>query len=174
MASRNFNRNSNNVLSENEICRYVLERFDVVKDNPKFHRLVDFHTKNKYLIMVHNQDSLKKLGNLVANHSQESVLSVIQQYEFHLKKSLLCTPTGTRHLNAIMHIFGYFSKNFNSSQKDLFTCLVKQYRDNQITIGNLLAEISPLVYLFNNTYLANQTYFLLYSEKRNGTLFSIL
>jgi len=152
----------------------VLERFDVVKDTPKFHRLVDFHTKNKYLVMVHNQDDLKKLGNLVANHSKESISSIIQQYEFHLKRSLLCTPTDKRHLNVVMHIFGYFSKNFNSSQKDLFMFLVKQYRDNQITIGNLLAEIAPLVYLFNNTYLANQTYFLLYSEKRNGTLLSIL
>jgi len=73
-----------------------------------------------------------------------------------------------------MHIFGYLSKNFNQSEKEMFFDLLKKFQDEKITLGRLLSEINPIVYRFNSTYLASQTYFLLYSDPEPGNLFQIL
>jgi len=73
-----------------------------------------------------------------------------------------------------MHIFGYFSKNFSQSEKEVFFDLLKQFQEEKITLGRLLSEINPIIYRFNSTYLASQTYFLLYSDSDPGNLFQIL
>ena len=46
-------------------------------------------------------------------------------------------------------------------------------KDKKIIIGNILAEIHPIVYRFNKTYLSNQTYFLLYTNPEKGNIFKI-
>ena len=73
-----------------------------------------------------------------------------------------------------MHIFGYFSRDFSQIEKEQFLKLLKQFREEKITIGNILSEINPIIYRFNNTYLASQTYFLLYSDPQPGNLFQML
>lgn len=166
--------NLNSNLNECDIIRYVQARFFTIEKDPSMQQLINFHTKNKYLLMAHSQVLLKKLGNIIANNSNCDICTVIACYKENLEKSLTFFPTVKTHVNVIMHIFGYFSKQFNQSQKELFFILVDQFKNEKITLGNLLAEIAPLIFTFNNTYLANQTYFLLYSEKRFGKLFSIL
>ena len=56
----------------------------------------------------------------------------------------------------------------------MFFDVLEQFRKNKITIGKMLLEISCITYRFNNTYLANQTYFLLYSDVKPGILFQSL
>ena len=73
-----------------------------------------------------------------------------------------------------MHIFGYFSKNLSQFEKQKFSDLLKQFREKKVTIGHILSEINPIIYRFNRTYLASQTYFLLYADPQPGNLFHML
>jgi uncharacterized protein YbgA (DUF1722 family) len=73
-----------------------------------------------------------------------------------------------------MHIFGFFSKEFTSLEKDKFFELLKEYKNRKIKIGDILAEIHPIVFRFNKTYLASQTYFLLYANSEKGNIFKAL
>ncbi len=73
-----------------------------------------------------------------------------------------------------MHVFGYFSKNFTQLEKEQFFELLKQFQEEKITIRNILSKINPIIFKFNNTYLASQTYFLLYSESNQNNLFDVL
>ena len=160
-------------LSEKDIKEYVLERFEDVKQG-KIKNLVSFQSMNKYLIMSHNQEELKKLGNMVASFKKGQISEILTSYEKHLKTALEKIPTIKTHSNVIMHIFGYFSQNFSQSEKEVFFDLLKQFREEKITLGRLLSEINPTVYKFNSIYLASQTYFLLYSDPEEGNLFKIL
>lgn len=157
---------------EKDVIQFVLDSFSKVKKSKRIRDLVDFQTMNKYMLMTHNQEELKFLGNLVAIHKKNSLSDIFDKYEEHLKIALKKEPTTKTHYNVMMHIFGYFSKYFSQSEKDLFFKLLHQFKDNQITIGKILAEIGPLIYRFNNTYLARQTYFLLYADTRPGILFA--
>lgn len=160
-------------LSEQEIKEYVLKRFKEVKKG-KIKNLVAFQAMNKYMIMAHNQEELKILGNIVASYKKISLLDMTTEYEKHLKKALEKPPTIKSHSNAIMHIFGYFSKNFSQLEKEQFLKLLNEFKKEKITIGKILSEINPIIYRFNNTYLASQTYFLLYSDPQPGNLFHML
>ena len=160
-------------LSEQDIKEYVLERFEDVKKG-KIKNLVLFQAMNKYMIMAHNQDELKILGSIVASYKKISLLETITEYEKHLKIALEKPPTIKSHSNVIMHIFGHFSKNFSQLEKEQFFKLLNEFKKEEITIGKIISEINPIIYRFNNTYLASQTYFLLYSDPQPGNLFHML
>ena len=73
-----------------------------------------------------------------------------------------------------MHIFGFFSKEFSDLETEKFFELLKNYKDEKMTIGDILAEIHPIVFRFNKTYLSSQTYFLLYASPEKGNIFKML
>ena len=160
-------------VTEKDTVKFVLDRFSQVKKSKRIGELVEFQAMNKYMLMVHNQEELKILGNLVASHKKIPLSDILDKYEEHLKIALRKEPTIKTHLNVMMHIFGYFSNHFSQSEKDLFDELLRQFKGGQITTGKMLSEIHPLIYRFNNTYLARQTYFLLYADTRPGILFAV-
>ena len=162
-----------NTVSEKDVIEYVLERFEDVKKSNKIKNLVSFQAMNKYMIMAHNQQELKILGNIVASNKKNNFSNPLQEYEEHLKKAFESQPTIKKHSNVIMHIFGYFSNNFNSQEKEKFFELLAKFQNKEISIGEILYEINPIIYRFNNTYLASQTYFLVYSNSEPQNLFKL-
>ena len=152
------------IISEQDIKNYVFERFQEVKRLKRIRNLVDFQAKNKYIIMAHNQEKLEKLGNIVASYKKKSFSYILEEYEKNLRIALKKKPTKKMHTNVIMHIFGHFSKKLSQPEKGLFFQLLEKYRAEKITLGNFLVEINPMIFRFDNTYLASQTYFLLYSN----------
>ncbi|WP_297592556.1 YbgA family protein [Nitrosopumilus sp.] len=169
--SKNLEANNKIKVSEEEIREFVLERFENIKISEKMKDLVEFHTANKFMLMAHDQTKLKILGNIVSNSNKSELKEIIDEYEKHLKEAFISKPTTKSHSNVIMHIFGFFSANLNKFEKREFLNLLQQFREEKITIGNILAEINPIIYQFNKTYLAGQTYFLLYTDKDSGNLF---
>jgi len=161
-------------LTEKDIRDYVFERFTEVKKSNKIKDLVSFQAMNKHMIMAHNQNELKILGNIVASNKKIKLSEILEGYEKHLKIALESEPTTKTHSNVILHIFGFFSKNFSQQEKERFFELLTNFKNKKISIGEVLCEINPTIYRFNNTYLASQTYFLLYSNPQEGNLFKLL
>jgi len=161
-------------ISERDVREFVLQRFEDVKKSNEIKDLILFQAMNKYMVMAHNQKELKILGNIVANNKKTPFSEMLTEYEKHLEISLDREPTVKTHSNVIMHIFGFFSKNFSQLEKERFFDLLNQFQKEQITIGNTLSEINPIIYRFSNTYLASQTYFLLYSDPDMGDIFQLL
>ena len=124
--------------------------------------------------MAHNQEQLKVLGRIVASNKKVKFSEILTDYENYLKICLQYKPTIKTHSNVIMHIFGFFSKEFTSLEKDKFFELLKEYKNRKIKIRDILAEIHPIVFRFNKTYLASQTYFLLYANSEKGNIFKAL
>lgn len=167
-------QNYHQELTEKDIKEFVNERFLEVKKNKKIKELVSFQAMNKYLIMAHDQQQLQVLGRIVASNKKIKLSEIITDYENNLKLALQSKPTIKTHSNVLMHIFGFFSKEFSDLEKAKFFELLMNYKNEEITIGSILAEIHPIVYRFNKTYLASQTYFLLYSNPQQGNIFKVL
>ena len=161
-------------LSEKDVKQFVNRRFQEVKKENKIKQLVEFQAMNKYLIMTHNQEQLRVLGRIVASNKKIKLSEILIEYENNLRLALQSKPTIKTHSNVLLHIFGFFSNNFSDLEKDKFFELLDNYKNEKITIGNILAEIHPIIYRFNKTYLASQTYFLLYANPQEGNVFKIL
>lgn len=161
-------------LSEKDIVEFIINRFNQVKQENKIKDLVSFQAMNKYMIMAHNQEELKILGNLVASNKKKEFSKILSEYEKHLKIALGKKPTIKTHSNVIMHIFGYFSNDFSQPEKEKFFDLLKQFSEKKITVGAILSEINPVITKYDKTYLASQTYFLLYASVNSHNIFDIL
>ena len=161
-------------LSEKDVKQFVNKRFQEVKKENKIKQLVEFQAMNKYLIMTHNQEQLRVLGRIVASNKKIKLSEILIEYENNLRLALQSKPTIKTHSNVLLHIFGFFSNNFSDLEKDKFFELLDNYKNEKITIGKILAEIHPIIYRFNKTYLASQTYFLLYANPQEGNVFKIL
>ena len=175
MSKKKYNlEKDNQIISEINIKQYVFERFENVEKTNKISNLVKFQAMNKYMIMAHDQEELKKLGNIVASYKKDPFSEILENYELHLRKALEKHPTIKKHTNVIMHIIGYFSNDLDQHEKKRLFFILDKYKNKKITIGDILAEISLAVFRFNNTYLASQTYFLLYSNTQSGILMHVL
>ncbi len=168
------NNTSVQKLTEKDIKKYVFDRFVEVKESNQIKDLVSFQAMNKHMLMAHNQNELKILGNIVASNKKIQFSEMLEEYEKHLKVALESQPTTKTHSNVILHIFGFFFNGFTQLEKEKFLDLLKEYKDEKITIGEILSEINLIVYRLNNTYLAMQTYFLLYSDLNPENLFTVL
>ncbi len=167
-------QNHHKELTQKEIKEYVIERFENVKKSNRVKNLVEFQTMNKFLIMAHSQEQLKILGRIVASNKKTKFSDMLTDYEKNLDLCLECQPTSKTHSNVIMHMFGFFSKEFSELERNKFFELLNNFKNNTISIGDILAEIHPILFRFNQTYLASQTYFLLYSNPDSGNIFKIL
>ena len=155
-------------IQECDVAEYVFDRYKDLLKQPSVKDLVTFHSNNKYLLMAHNQEKLKILGNIVANHDKKQLNELLSDYQFYLLQALNCKPTIKTHINVLMHIFGFFGKYLSQKEKQVFLDFVKEYREKKTTLGKILSEIEPITYNIDTMYLVSQTYFLLYSERVIG------
>lgn len=64
-----------------EAVEYVLDMFRTACSSGRIDKLVKFHTRNKYLIMAHDQARLGSMGSVVANHDDLSAEEAFGQSE---------------------------------------------------------------------------------------------
>lgn len=149
-----------------EIHEYIMERFNDVKNSKKISELIKFHTINKYLLMSHNTNQLKKLGRIIANHKELETESIIKEYSEELIKTFEYVPTIKSHTNTLSHIFGHFSKNISQEQKQQFVLDITKYQKQKITLTEILSSLKAWTSEYDKWYLVKQTYFLFFTESK--------
>jgi len=124
--------------------------------------LVDFHTKNKYLLMAYNQAALKRLGQIAANHEKLEVQQVLLRYEENLQAIYKSSLKPGKNANMLLHIFGYFKKELSSNEKTFFLEQLALYQKQLISFQSLLLILKSWVIRFDESYLKEQTIFTNY------------
>jgi uncharacterized protein YbbK (DUF523 family) len=66
--------------------------------------LIDFHTRQKILILSHSPRHYRMMGDLVANAKDLPVIKLYQQYQTLLKESLHLKITPKKNANVLMHM----------------------------------------------------------------------
>lgn len=158
-------------LSEDEIRGYVMGAFGRIKQRGQISGLVEFHAMNKYMLMARDQEGLRRMGRLVAGYRRGSLGGMLQEYGTLLESAMSSEPTPASHYNVMQHMVGHFSRYLSKRDRSQLHALLGGFRRGDAPIGAVLSEIGPLVSRFNSTYLAQQTYFLLYADPgRPGAL----
>ena len=129
-------------------------------------KLVQFHTTNKYLLMAFNQMELNKLGNVVANREKLAVNTVIDNYEAHLKAALSKSPTTSRHANVLRRMCGHFYKKLPKCKQQMIEQRISEYQNGKFLLSETLRYLTILTSNIDSIYLAKQSYFLLFSDKK--------
>lgn len=138
---------------------FTLAKFRHTKKNNSIKQLIEFHTKNKFLFMVYNQNEMRIMGKLLGDYNKKNLKSLINTYEQNLYKCFNKMPRKTSYINVLMHSLGYFSKKLHSREKAFFLEQLEDYRNNKIPISALLVVLRAWSIKYEEEYLLKQTLF---------------
>ncbi len=148
------------ILRENFIDRiFTYRRYrEIMEDKNLVRRLVDFHTRNKLLLMAHSPKHLKQMGYLVAHVRELSPKELIRQYEKLLIEAMALKPSTAKHANVLHHVMGYFKKNLSADEKQELLDVIDEYRQGIIPLIVPLTLMNHYVRKYDESYLKEQVY----------------
>jgi uncharacterized protein YbgA (DUF1722 family)/uncharacterized protein YbbK (DUF523 family) len=147
-------------IRENFIERiFALRRWRQTVDNGRnMGNLVDFHTRNKLLILSHSPKHYKVMGKLVAEGKQMPMKELYDQYETALMDALTLKTTPKKNLNVLQHLMGYFKKQLSKDEKQELLDVFDRYRQEFVPLVVPLTLINHFVRKYDQPYLKLQTY----------------
>jgi uncharacterized protein YbgA (DUF1722 family)/uncharacterized protein YbbK (DUF523 family) len=138
---------------------FTLKRWrDSVAKKPGMGNLVDFHTRNKLLILSHSQKHSRLMGKLVAEGKRLPIKKLYQQYESVLMEALALKTTVKKNTNVLQHLMGYFKKQLTADEKQELLEIFDQYRRDLVPLIVPITLINHYVRKYDQPYLKMQTY----------------
>jgi uncharacterized protein YbgA (DUF1722 family)/uncharacterized protein YbbK (DUF523 family) len=121
--------------------------------------LVQFHAENKYLLMGYDQQTLKEMGQLVANTKTASFEELFGAYRQRFQQALSEPPACGSNINVLMHTIGHLKNQLAPAEKAFFLDTLRRYRAAQIPFSVPLNMMKAYVIRFEEAYLLQQTFF---------------
>jgi len=121
-------------------------------------KLVDFHTRNKLLIMSHSQKHYRLMGKLVAQGKKLPINQLYRQYEQQLMEALKLKASVKKNVNVLQHLMGYFKKQLSADEKQELLEVFDQYRSEFVPLIVPITLINHYVRKYDQPYLKQQTY----------------
>ena len=148
------------VLRDNFIERvFVYKRWKELTDRGlTLKGLVTFHTEHKLLILSHSQKHYAALGHLVANSRNRDLHDVQSEYINILMEGLRLLATIKKNTNVLLHIAGYFKKQFSADDKRELLEIIDHYRKGHVPLIVPITLITHYVRKFDKPYLKQQYY----------------
>jgi len=120
--------------------------------------IVDFHTRNKLLILAHGQAHYRQMGKLVAGGKMFPLPELYRKYASLLVESLRLKTTIKKHANVLQHMMGYFKKQLSADEKQEILEILDQYRNELVPLIVPITLFNHYVRKYAQPYLATQTY----------------
>ncbi len=144
---------------------FTIAAFKKLKKEGLLADLVEYHARNKYLFMAYQPTILKKMGNIVGNHERKSLQEIFEEYEKELYKLFQKLPKYTSNISVSQHLFGFFSKELSSKEKEFFISMIDKYKKKKVPLSSVVSLLKSWALRFDNEYLLKQTYFDPYPER---------
>jgi len=147
-------------IRENFIERiFTLRRWrDTISKGKNIGNLVDFHTRNKLLILSHSPKHAKWMGKLVAEGKQMPREQLYDQYGAALMEALTLKTTLKKNLNVLQHVMGYFKKQLSGDEKQELLEVFDVYRQEYVPLVVPITLVNHYVRKYDQQYLKVQTY----------------
>ncbi|MDG6243606.1 MAG: DUF523 and DUF1722 domain-containing protein [Methanolobus sp.] len=121
--------------------------------------LIGYHARNKLLFMALDKQIMTAMGNIVANRDGLLIEVIYEKYLSYLLKILAKRAEPRSTVNAMMHAFGYFSRNLSAGEKFEFMRKLQECREDLSVIFELRQWFISCAQEFNVYYLLDQTLF---------------
>jgi len=138
---------------------FFLQRWrDFLRGKPSLGGLVDFHTRNKLLLLSRSDARYREMGKLVASGKTFSENALFDAYEEVLLKALQLKTTVKKNINVLQHILGYFKQQLTADEKQELLSLFDQYRQGYVPLIVPITLIRHYVRKYDQPWLKSQTY----------------
>jgi uncharacterized protein YbgA (DUF1722 family)/uncharacterized protein YbbK (DUF523 family) len=120
--------------------------------------VVEFHTRNKLLLMSHSPRLLNELGRLVAAAKALGPAELRRRYEEGLVAALRLTATPAKHANALQHAMGYFKRRLTPDEKAELLEVIGAFQSGLTPLIVPVTLLAHYVRKYDEPYLKEQSY----------------
>jgi uncharacterized protein YbgA (DUF1722 family)/uncharacterized protein YbbK (DUF523 family) len=155
------------VLRENFVTRvYVLHRWQQLRvERMTAAKLIDFHSRQKYLVMAHSQAAYQRLGQMLSHLKQVDLEAVADMYVAELMAALARRVTSKRHVNVLHHIMGYFTDHIDAGDKAELLASIEAYRREEVALVVPITLLRHHLRRHPDPYMEKQVYLVPHPEK---------
>ena len=155
------------VLRENFVTRvYVLHRWQQLRvERMTAAKLIDFHSRQKYLVMAHSQAAYQRLGQMLSHLKQVDLEAVADMYVADLMAALARRVTRKRHVNVLHHIMGYFTDHIDAGDKAELLASIEAYRREEVALVVPITLLRHHLRRHPDPYMEKQVYLAPHPEK---------
>lgn len=148
-------------LRENFVMRvYVYKNWQMLAKEPlSVHKLTQFHSQYKYLLMAHNYKAYRDLGNLLGTFVGDDVNALADKYILGLMTGLKKPASRRNNCNTLMHLQGYFKKDLSKVEKQELRDAIDEYREGLVPLYVPLTLLKHHLKVHPNEYLEKQVFF---------------
>ncbi|MCU0765845.1 MAG: DUF523 and DUF1722 domain-containing protein [Gammaproteobacteria bacterium] len=155
------------VLRENFVTRvYVLHRWQQLRAGRlTAAKLIDFHSRQKYLVMAHSQAAYQRLGQMLAHLKQVDLEAVADMYAAELMTALARRVTRRRHVNVLHHVMGYLKDHIDAGDKAELIASIEAYRREEVALVVPMTLLRHHLRRHPDPYMQQQVYLAPHPEK---------
>tara|TARA_R110001592_G_scaffold359369_2_gene665925 strand:- start:35270 stop:36253 length:984 start_codon:yes stop_codon:yes gene_type:complete len=154
-------------LYENFVLRvYAYHHFrNEVLNEPSVHKLIQFHSSYKYVLMAHNQALYKELGQRLANIDKSQLDQVVIDYQISFMEALSHSASRENHTNTLMHILGYLKKTVSAEARQDINEVILKYHSGEIPLNTPLTLLKHYIKQGASEYIRTQRYLEPYPQR---------
>lgn len=154
-------------LRENFIMQiFAYKSFENLKKNaPNMKKLVEFHTKNKFMLQAKDEKLYRELGKIVGNHESFSFNEILLSYEEKFKTAIAKKSSRKRDKNVLEHMAGFFKKELLKVEKEMLHTQIEEYMQAIVPLIVPLSTINLYAKKYNTSYLLEQTFLAPYPKE---------
>ncbi len=120
--------------------------------------LVAFHSREKTLLLAHDNGAYRELGRLVARSKREERGELAREYGTRFMGALARVATPKRHRNVLEHLAGYFKKTLGRDEKTTLRCHIEDFAHGLVPLVVPITLLRLFIRQHGVEYLAHQTY----------------
>lgn len=147
-------------LYENFVLRvYAYHHFrHEVLNKPSVHKLIQFHSSYKYVLMAHNQALYKELGQRLANIDKHQLEDILIDYQRDFMAAISHSASRENHTNTLMHILGYLKKTVSAEARQDINDIILKYHSGEIPLSTPLTLLKHYIKQGGSDYIRAQRY----------------
>lgn len=151
-------------LRENFVLRlFVYSEWKALPQPLKKKGVLAFHTRQKLLLLAHNQPEYRALGKRLGELEQLNE-SFAQDYIVQVMNALAKPASKANHTNVLQHVQGYFKTNLSTAEREALAQLILEYRAGLEPLSAPLTLFKHYLKLYPKDYLTGQSYFQPYPQ----------
>ncbi|MCM2679992.1 YbgA family protein [Echinimonas agarilytica] len=128
-------------------------------------KMVEFHSRYKFLVMANHVPSYRMLGELLGDLKRAPLEDIADEYIAGLMFALTQRPGRKGNTNALMHLQGYFKRFIGSDERQALADVIDKYRVGELPLMAPITLLRHLLVKFPNQYLSQQVYLKPYPDK---------
>jgi len=127
--------------------------------------LVDFHKRNKYIIMLHSNSGLKNLGRIIASRKSMSIEELIEKYSVEFMKTMCRNPGRGSYTNVFIHIYGHLKEEMELQERRYVLDLITRFKKGYENLRTIMMYFRGFIHRFRNKYLEESRFLNPYPDE---------